>query len=330
MPIARERDMLPSVPMLSIHNGRGVVWFLLIAFSLAWLLDLSIWLSGQGLASPWALLILVRNFTPLIATIVVLRVVAPVSHTRATVGLRRGAPGVPWLAYWLVALLGMTLLNIASAFVGALLGRFPLDLGLSLARAAAQASPEGVALLAQIGAPTYVSVVLLTLPIQALLLIPLALGEELGWRGFLLPNMVPLGERRALATTGAIWGLWHAPLIPLGLNYPGHPWQGIVLMIGVGVIFGSLLGWMRLASGSVWPAVLGHAAFNANQVLGGIVLLAREGAAIDTTQATLLGWTGWILPLVVIGVLWGRSVSRRRLVASSSPTPTSALSEQIG
>ena len=224
-------------------DWRGIGAFLAIAFGLAWLLDLPIWLSGQGLASPWALLILPRNFTPLIATILVVRWLGPVPSARRAVGLRRGAPGVPWLRSWLAGLLGFTLFNLASPFVGALFGRFPLDLGLSLARAAAQTTPEGTALFAQIGAETYVAAVLLTLPLQALLLVPVTFGEEVGWRGYLLPRLLPLGQWRALVLSGAIWGLWHAPVILLGFNYPQHPVLGVLLMATMGAILGTLLGW---------------------------------------------------------------------------------------
>src|SRR5919202_7026671 len=135
-------------------DWRGISAFLAIAFGLAWLLDVPIWLSGQGLASPWALLILPRNFTPLIATILVVRWLGPVPSARRAVGLRRGAPGVPWLRSWLAGLLGFTLFNLASPFVGAVSGRFPLDLGLSRARLAAQMTPEWAALFPQFGDET--------------------------------------------------------------------------------------------------------------------------------------------------------------------------------
>jgi membrane protease YdiL (CAAX protease family) len=292
-------DVTPRSPL----DWRGTRWFLAIAFGLAWLLDVPIWLSGQGLASPWALLILPRNFTPLLATVLVVRWLSPVPRARQMVGLCRGAPGVPWARYWLAGLLGFTLFNLASPFVGALFGRFPLDLGLSAARAAAQTTPEGTALFAQIGAETYVAAVLATLPLQALPLVPVTLGEEVGWRGYLLLRLLPLGQWWALILSGAIWGLWHAPLILLGFNYPGHPLLGIALTATMGTIIGTLLGWLRLASGSLWPTVLGHAAINANQILGGIMLLAAAGASLDTSQATLLGWTGWLLPLLVIALL---------------------------
>src|SRR5690606_10039592 len=46
-----------------------------------------------------------------------------------------------------------------------------------------------------------------------------AFGEELGWRGFLVPALRPLGTWPALLISGAIWGLWHAPVILLGYNF---------------------------------------------------------------------------------------------------------------
>jgi membrane protease YdiL (CAAX protease family) len=46
------------------------------------------------------------------------------------------------------------------------------------------------------------------------------LGEEIGWRGFLLPRLLPLGKPRAYLLLGVIWGIWHAPLIVVGFNYP--------------------------------------------------------------------------------------------------------------
>lgn len=58
----------------------------------------------------------------------------------------------------------------------------------------------------------------------------LAFGEEWGWRGFLLPRLMPLGKLKAYLLLGVIWGLWHAPLILVGFNYPGTPALGILWM----------------------------------------------------------------------------------------------------
>ncbi|NLF50275.1 MAG: CPBP family intramembrane metalloprotease [Leptolinea sp.] len=107
--------------------------------------------------------------------------------------------------------------------------------------------------------------------IQAMLIAPIinsffTFGEEFGWRGFLQPTLMPLGERKALVVTGIIWGVWHAPVIAMGhnygLSYPGFPWTGILGMVWFCVLLGIFLGWLSLRAKNVWPAVIGHAAIN--------------------------------------------------------------------
>jgi membrane protease YdiL (CAAX protease family) len=283
---------------------RGIIWFVVIAYGLAWLLDLPMALSGKGLASPWASLVVAQNFTPSVATLIVARWISPVPHMRRATGLRWGAKGSRWGWYWLFGLLGLTLFNIAAPFVGALFGVVPLDLAhLSGLRAFLQGTPGGAQLLAQVSAQTIALVIVATLPLQALLLTPFAFGEEWGWRGYLLPRLLPLGQWPALLISGMIWGFWHAPLILMGFDYPQHRLLGLVLIMGFGVIVGILLGWTRLATGSVWPAVLGHAAVDANQVAGGVYVLLPAGAQFDTALGGLTGVTGWILPVLFILVL---------------------------
>jgi hypothetical protein len=114
--------------------------------------------------------------------------------------------------------------------------------------------------------------------------------------------------------------LWHAPLILLGFNYPEHLVLGVFLMAVNCAIFGTILGWTRLASGSMWPAVLGHAGMNSGLLLRDLFVLTAAGAEYDTTQVYLTGWTGWILPLLFIALL----VITRRLPVrkAADPTPT--------
>ena len=70
--------------------------------------------------------------------------------------------------------------------------------------------------------------------LSPLLNFPVCLGEELGWRGLLYPALADRwGEPRALAVTGLVWGIWHAPLVVNGYNYPGHTWLAVPLIIGL-------------------------------------------------------------------------------------------------
>jgi uncharacterized protein len=89
-------------------------------------------------------------------------------------------------------------------------------------------------------------------------------GEEYGWRGYLLPRLLPLGEIRASVLLGVIWGVWHLPLIIAGLNYPGvNVWLAIVIFTFVTVALSFTYTWFYVASsGSVLVAAVFHASTN--------------------------------------------------------------------
>ncbi len=295
-------------------DPRGIGWFVAIAYTLNWLLALPMWLDGHGLQSPWARVIIAMNFVPSVALLFVTRWISPLPQLRRATGVCLGVKGSGWGWYWLFGWLGLVACSIAAPFVAALLGLYELDpVHFSGYRAAIEAMPGGTEFLARMPIEVWVPLFMLSFPLQTLMLIPLAFGEEWGWRGYLLPRLLPLGQWPALLIIGAIWGLWHAPVILLGFNYPQHPVLGVLVMVGSCMLIGTLLGWLRLASGSVWPAVLGHAGLNASA--GAIIMLAVDANAIDTTQVGMLGWSGWIVPLLVIAFL----VITRRLPVRTLP-----------
>jgi membrane protease YdiL (CAAX protease family) len=97
-------------------------------------------------------------------------------------------------------------------------------------------------------------------------------GEELGWRGYLLPKLLPLGKPVAYLLMGVIWGMWHLPLILMGFTYPGHPVLGTLLFIALLTLIGVVLGEVRLRHRSSLLAGWLHGLFN-SQKLGGWALL---------------------------------------------------------
>lgn len=291
-----------------MHTGtsnldrRGIIGFILLAYGLAWLVASPLWLSGQGLRHPYALaLVSAMMFTPALATLIVTRFISrPPEGVRAATGLRLGK-GRGWGWYWLFAWAGITLLALAAPFVGALFGLYTLDLAeFSGFRATLEAAGAGEAL-GQAPIQTIILAQLAMLPLAPLLNGVPTFGEEWGWRGYLLPRLLPLGQWPALLLSGVIWGLWHAPVILLGYNYPAHPATGWLLMVGMCVVWGILFGWTRLATGSVWPAVIAHGALNG--AAGMVNVLFREGTSFDTALVGVTGVTGWILPLVVVAAL---------------------------
>ena len=117
------------------------------------------------------------------------------------------------------------------------------------------------------------------------------MGEELGWRGFLLRKLLPLGQWPALLISGVIWGIWHLPLVLMGQNYPTLPVAGPFLMIGFTVLMGIILGWLQLASRSVWVPALAHGTLNA---VNGLPLLFLTGVdrSVGGPPSSIIGWLG--------------------------------------
>ena len=89
-------------------------------------------------------------------------------------------------------------------------------------------------------------------------------GEELGWRGYLLPKIgEKLSPLSASVFTGVIWGLWHAPIIAMGYNYgTNNPIAGIFAMTVFCTVLGIISGFLTYKVRSIWPAVLFHASIN--------------------------------------------------------------------
>jgi len=91
-----------------------------------------------------------------------------------------------------------------------------------------------------------------------------ATGEELGWRGFLVPALARTTSfGRTAIITGAIWAVWHVPLIVFAdYNAGTATWYAVLCFAVMVVSLAVPLAWLRLRSGSVWPAAILHASHN--------------------------------------------------------------------
>ena len=113
-------------------------------------------------------------------------------------------------------------------------------------------------------------------------------GEELGWRGLLQKEFEPLGFWKASLLIGVIWGIWHAPIILQGYNYPQHPQIGVLLMIIFTTLFAPLIGYARVKSKSVIAAAIMHGSLNGT---AGIAIILIAGG--DDLTTGLLGLPGF-------------------------------------
>jgi len=133
------------------------------------------------------------------------------------------------------------------------------------------------------------------------------LGEEIGWRGFLVPE---LAKRHSFLKTalnsGTVWALWHYPLLLFGSYHPPTPiWFYLPAFTVTVVTINFLWTWMRLKSGSIWPCVILHAAHNTfiQRFFDPLTVMERK-----TWYVT--GEFGATLTLVSVGMalyLWKRS-----------------------
>lgn len=128
-----------------------------------------------------------------------------------------------------------------------------------------------------------------------------AFGEEFGWRGYMMPKLIELvGMPKALIIGGIIWGLWHAPLTCVGHNfgmdYPGFPYVGIIVMCLFCTVLGTILMYVTVKTNSVWPAAFMHAVNNSSP--SAMLLFTRTDVEVPMWINTLSN-----IPLILIAIL---------------------------
>jgi membrane protease YdiL (CAAX protease family) len=91
-----------------------------------------------------------------------------------------------------------------------------------------------------------------------------ALGEEIGWRGFLLPRLTgQFGFTVGCIASGFIWAAWHYPgLLWSDYNAGTNPKYALACFTLMVVAMSFIMGWLRLKSGSLWPCAMLHASHN--------------------------------------------------------------------
>lgn len=112
-----------------------------------------------------------------------------------------------------------------------------------------------------------------------------SLGEEIGWRGFLYPQLkARFGRKKGCLLGGVIWGAWHWPVIWLigyeyGTEYMGFPVVGMLIFCIVAVSMGILCDWLYERSGSIWLPSICHGAINAAATVPLAVCIPGTGSA---------------------------------------------------
>jgi membrane protease YdiL (CAAX protease family) len=222
----------------------------------------------------------VWSFTPTVAALIMLLVVTRDGYTKEgwkSLGLHRLGLNVWWIAF------GVTLLITVAA--SAIVWATPL---------ASFVVPEGGILNALINFLIGFGILVLTF----------ALGEEIGMRGYLQPRLMSLGRTRALLVVGLVWATWHMPLYYFVAKlFPvGNVLLFLPLFYGTIVAASFIFGYLRIYTGSTWPASIAHSVHNAAwEALGALTVTSSP----MLVNLYLVGDYG-ILVLVgtVIGAIW--------------------------
>lgn len=148
---------------------------------------------------------------------------------------------------------------------------------------------------------------LLTNPLVLLLYLAIffitALGEEIGWRGYLSQELYNLfGFRKGALVTGIIWSIWHLPLIITGYVSSIPLWYQVPIYVIQCIAMSYPMLYLRIKSKSVWPAVFFHFAHNF------IIQILLDQSISGKNKPYLAGETGLltISVILIVGFIYAR------------------------
>ena len=264
-----------------MSNKRTILLFVVLAYALAWIIWLSLWLSGVGLNSPWSQLAsIVAMWMPALAVFLLGKITNQPSgiKSKLVVNLKSN-----WsfylLAIWLPAVI---------SFLGAGLYFlvFPSNFSLGFESIQAILQEKGV-----LQSPIPLSFLALIQILSSLTYAPFlnsffALGEEIGWRGYLYP-VLPINLQG----------------YNYGRTYFAYPVLGVVAMFLSCFSLGILLSWLLEKTGSIWASALFHGAINATAGIG--LLFQLPGEKVSSLLILGPSPTGIlsVLPCLVLALL---------------------------
>lgn len=303
--------------------------FLAIALGWATLAGTAIAITGIALDSITGLAVVAVLYmpSPLVAALIVERRFV---GARFRLPARRLRGVAVFLLSPVLAIAAFVLLYLAAVYIGGNL------LGLDALGTLATTSEEVVAGAARLVGQTAVDAAGPPPPLLVLVLAGLwgavvagwtvnglvAMGEEYGWRGLMWDELRGRGVVRANVAIGVAWGLWHAPLILQGYNYPGRPVVGVLAMMVFCTGMSFVLTGLRELTGSLLPVAAAHGAFNA---VAALLLLLTAGA--DPLSTGPLGALGGVLLLGLGAGMW--SLARRRTVAAGRAADRASSSRDL-
>lgn len=161
---------------------------------------------------------------------------------------------------------------------------------------------------------TSLPVFLLVTVLIAALFIPLQLlelGEEIGWREYLLPRQIRrYGVHKAVLLNSFLWGIAHLPLIYYGFNYSENnilaPWSNMIMMMLVCMTFGIICSYVTIVSGNCMYAAIVHGVVNLIGEVPVFLTLEKENGLLGPNPTGLIGMMFSIICAVILFVRLGK------------------------
>ena len=162
--------------------------------------------------------------------------------------------------------------------------------------------------------------------------LPLTIGEEYGWRGYLLPRLLPLGEARGTFVLAVIWGLWHVPILLIGLNYPGQFVWAVLPVFVVSVTLTAFpFTWVYVASGgSVLVAAVMHGVLNALSDTFTSARYIPDGNPLVVGGGGLVGATVLFGIVSLVAFVRSRRIRRERVSSVRHGSPNASTPQAAG
>ena len=135
-------------------------------------------------------------------------------------------------------------------------------------------------------------------------------GEELGWRGFLLKQFKEMHFFKASLIIGIVWGIWHAPLILMGHNYPAHPVIGVFMMTLWCILLTPMFLYITVKAKSVIAAAVLHGTLNGTS---GIAIMVIDGGNDLLTGVSGLAGMSALLIITAVLFIFDLTVSKEKI-----------------
>ena len=297
-----------------VMKKKTIVVYLVFAFALAWIVWGILAMLGVSLTSPaGTVVVAITMFAPAAAVLIA---------KKTSGGVRVFEPSfkpkfkghVRWyLCAWLIPIAFLILGGILYFVIF----RSQFDPGLAAVRSTLE-SKSGTAVTDSALHNAIIIEIVVAITVNVITSMVLAFGEEIGWRGFLFPAVRGRTNAvKAYIICGAIWGLWHAPIIAMGHNfgfgYTGYPWLGILAMVPLCIGMGTFLSYVTGKTGSIWPAALGHGTINAVSGLPSL-FLTKESLDLMNTDGSLGYGFITVIPLMVLAIVLIAASARKRKI----------------